>query len=68
MAEKRNSSVTVSERGEFVFTRVFDAPCALVFKAWTDPKVRGAVVGPKNFTNPVCKMDLRPAAQLAKMA
>lgn len=45
---------------EFVITRVFDAPRALVFKAWTDPKHMAQWRGPHGFTNPVCEMDVRP--------
>jgi uncharacterized protein YndB with AHSA1/START domain len=33
MAEKKNRYVTESEKGEFVISRVFDAPRELVFKA-----------------------------------
>lgn len=49
---------------EFVITRVFDAPCELVWKAWTDPKRMARWWGPKTITNPVCEMDLRPRAAL----
>jgi uncharacterized protein YndB with AHSA1/START domain len=42
-----------------VITRVFDAPRALVWKAWTDPKYVMQWWGPKGFTTPVCKMDFR---------
>ncbi len=45
---------------EFVITRVFDAPRALVFKVWTDPAHLAQSWGPHTFTNPVCEMDLRP--------
>ncbi len=45
---------------DFVLTRIFDAPRALVFKAWTDPKHLAQWWGPKDFTNPVCELDLRP--------
>jgi uncharacterized protein YndB with AHSA1/START domain len=39
--------------------RIFDAPRALVWKAWTDPKQLAQWWGPKSFTNPVCELDLR---------
>jgi uncharacterized protein YndB with AHSA1/START domain len=45
---------------ELVLTRVFDAPRALVFKMWTDPKHLAEWWGPKGFTNPVCEVDLKP--------
>ncbi|HEX3153019.1 MAG TPA: SRPBCC domain-containing protein [Candidatus Angelobacter sp.] len=47
-------------KGELVTTRVFDAPPDVVFKAWTDPKQMAQWWGPKNFTNPVCELDVRP--------
>ena len=40
-------------------TRVFDAPRALVWKAWTDPKMMAQWFGPRGFTNPVCELDVR---------
>ena len=50
---------TVNEKQRMVVTRVFDAPRALVWKAWTDPKYVMQWWGPKGFTAPVCKMDFR---------
>jgi uncharacterized protein YndB with AHSA1/START domain len=50
---------TVSEVERMVITRVFDAPRELVWKAWTDPKYVMQWWGPKGFTAPVCKMDVR---------
>jgi uncharacterized protein YndB with AHSA1/START domain len=55
---KRNRFVEEDER-TIVITRVFDAPRALVFKAWTDPTHVAQWWGPKGFTNPACEMDLR---------
>ncbi len=49
----------VSEVERMVVTRIFDAPRELVWKAWTDPKYVMQWWGPKGFTAPVCKMDLR---------
>ena len=46
-----------SER--MTITRVFDAPRELVWKAWTDPHYVMQWWGPKGFTSPVCKIDLR---------
>jgi uncharacterized protein YndB with AHSA1/START domain len=50
---------TVNETERMVITRVFDAPRAVVWKAWTDPKYVMQWWGPKGFTSPVCKMDFR---------
>ncbi|MBM9575859.1 SRPBCC domain-containing protein [Leptospira sp. 201903070] len=44
---------------EVVITRIFDAPRELVFKAWTDPEHLIRWWGPKNFTSPACRLDLR---------
>jgi uncharacterized protein YndB with AHSA1/START domain len=49
---------------ELVFTRVFDAPRELVFKAWTDPKQVAQWWGPRGFSNPVCELDLRPGGAI----
>jgi uncharacterized protein YndB with AHSA1/START domain len=50
---------TVSEIERMSITRVFDAPRELVWKAWTDPKYVMQWWGPKGFTAPFCKMDVR---------
>ena len=50
---------TGNETERFVITRVFDAPRELVWKAWTDPRYVMQWWGPKGFTSPFCKMDLR---------
>jgi uncharacterized protein YndB with AHSA1/START domain len=39
--------------------RIFDASRELVWKAWTDPEHMMRWWGPKDFTSPSCKMDLR---------
>ena len=44
---------------ELVITRVFDAPRELVWKAWTEPDRLMQWWGPKGFTAPVGKIDLR---------
>jgi uncharacterized protein YndB with AHSA1/START domain len=50
---------TANEKERLVITRVFDAPRALVWKAWTDPKYVMQWWGPKGFTAPSCEMDFR---------
>jgi uncharacterized protein YndB with AHSA1/START domain len=50
---------TASEVERMIVTRVFDAPRELVWKAWTEPKYVMQWWGPKGFTAPVCKMDVR---------
>ena len=46
-------------RTEVTLARTFDAPRALVWKAWTDPQMMARWWGPKGFTNPVCELDVR---------
>lgn len=52
-------SDTKTEAREIVITRIFDAPRKLVWKAWTNPEHLMRWWGPKDFTSPVCKVDLR---------
>jgi uncharacterized protein YndB with AHSA1/START domain len=57
--------VNVAERArplaerELTITRVFDAPRATVFKAWTDAAQLAQWWSPKGFTNPVCEFEAR---------
>ncbi len=48
-----------SARDELIITRIFDAPRALVWKAWTDPEHIQRWWGPKDFTAPACRIDFR---------
>jgi uncharacterized protein YndB with AHSA1/START domain len=43
-----------------VIERIFDAPRSLVFKVWTEPQHLVHWYGPRGFTLPACKLDLRP--------
>ena len=45
---------------DFVLTRTFDAPRALVFAAWTEREHLMKWFGPKGTTIPTAKLDLRP--------
>ena len=44
----------------FVISRLFDAPRASVWKAWTDPGELKKWWGPRGFKVVSCKVDLRP--------
>ncbi len=44
---------------EVVTTRVFDAPWALVFRAWTEPEHLMQWWGPKGFTNTFHEFEMR---------
>lgn len=56
---ERNRSATRATARELVISRIFEAPRALVWRAWTDPEQIKRWWGPKGFTAPVCKIDLR---------
>lgn len=45
---------------ELVSSRVFDAPRARLFAAFTDPEVLASWWGPRGFTNEFQHFDLRP--------
>jgi uncharacterized protein YndB with AHSA1/START domain len=49
---------------ELTLVRVFAAPRALVFKAFTDPAHLARWWGPHGYTNPVCELDARPGGPL----
>jgi uncharacterized protein YndB with AHSA1/START domain len=49
---------------DLVLDRVFDAPRDLVWKAWTDVAQLTVWWGPKGFTNPVCRADVRPGGEI----
>jgi uncharacterized protein YndB with AHSA1/START domain len=55
---RSNVEKNTKER-ELVITRIFDAPREKVWKAWTDPERVKRWWGPKDFTAPVIKIDLR---------
>ena len=58
MAKVKNGDARTMQR-DLVITRIFDAPRELVFKAWTEPERAMKWWGPKDFTAPICKIDLR---------
>ena len=45
-------------------SRLINAPRDVVWKAWIDPQRLALWWGPKGFTNPVCKLDLRPGGSI----
>lgn len=49
---------------ELTLTRIINAPRALVFKAFTDPKHVAQWWGPRGFTAPVCELDVRSGGSL----
>lgn len=54
-----NGTDVRQNRIELVITRVLDAPPVLVYKAWTEPEHMVRWMGPKGFTAPSAKLDVR---------
>jgi uncharacterized protein YndB with AHSA1/START domain len=44
---------------DVVITRIFDAPRELVWRAWTEPERLQEWWGPKDYSSPLCKIDLQ---------
>src|SRR5580704_17771040 len=44
---------------EVTFERIYDAPLAAVWQAWTDPQMLKQWWGPDNVSIPECEVDLR---------
>ncbi len=64
MAAADSKKAAAGAAKELVLTRTFDAPRALVFKVWTDPKHLTRWWSPYGFTNPVCEADAKPGGVL----
>ena len=58
MTVNRDRTTAQTQRA-IVITRVFDVPRELVWKAWTEPEHFARWYGPKGFSTPVCRIDLR---------
>jgi uncharacterized protein YndB with AHSA1/START domain len=50
--------------GTVEIVRVFDAPRALVWQAWTDPKMLAQWFGPRGFSSRVSELDVRVGGNL----
>ena len=60
-AIRNQTTYSTPSEHELLIVRTFDAPRALVWAAFTDPKhVPNWHTGPEGFTMPVCEIDLRP--------
>lgn len=55
MAEATSYSV----KEDLIVKRIVDAPIEMVWKAWTEPERVARWWGPKYYTSPWCKIDLR---------
>ena len=54
-----NTTPGLKEERVPVLTRLLDAPCHLVFEAWTKPELLARWWGPNHFTLPICEQDFR---------
>ena len=59
MTDRNPSRSEESTQQALVIERVFEATPARVWQAWTDPELFKRWWGPKDYTCPVCKIDLR---------
>jgi uncharacterized protein YndB with AHSA1/START domain len=50
-------------KDKLTLTRIFDAPPALVFAAWTEPRHLSQWSAPRGFTIPVNKGELKPGGK-----
>jgi uncharacterized protein YndB with AHSA1/START domain len=60
MPEKNKTIFTMPSPKEMLFTRLSDAPPALVFQVWTDPAHLVHWWGPRGFTTSDITLDLKP--------
>lgn len=63
MPPKKSPPAKKSPTRSFTLTRVFDAPRALVFAAWTQPKHLKQWSAPHGFTLPVATGSLKPGGK-----
>jgi len=59
VAERSNVDLA-QDPAAMIGTRIFDAPRALVFQMWTDPKHLAQWWGPTGFTTTTSAFDMRP--------
>lgn len=57
--KKLSKSKSNTSESTLILTQILDAPIDLVFNYWIDPTKLGQWWGPKGFTTPICKIDLR---------
>jgi uncharacterized protein YndB with AHSA1/START domain len=59
MQARGSVDVTQPSPSELSFSRIFAAPPALVFEAWTSPELLRRWYGPSGWSLVVCELDLR---------
>lgn len=58
-----NQPATETAAPMLVIKRVFNAPPAMVFKAWAEPEQAVHWYSAAGFTVPICEMDVRPGGK-----
>lgn len=58
MTATAKAAAPTSDR-DLVLTRIIDAPCEKVFRAWTAPELLKQWFAPRPYTTPVAELDLR---------
>ncbi|MEO7716735.1 MAG: SRPBCC domain-containing protein [Capsulimonas sp.] len=62
--DKQEETMMLDDAREVVITRVFDAPCALVYAAWTDPEQLKRWYAPNGCTIEIAKFNFRVGGEL----
>lgn len=63
-AQREERPMTGIEKPTVRLDRVFDAPRALVYRAWTDPEHIARWWGPNDFSVPHATLDVRPGGKI----
>ena len=59
MKRMADEPIKTEMKEDLVISRLIDAPVEMVWKAWTDPAQLKRWWGPKYYSSPSCKMELR---------
>jgi len=62
-ARERTGKMADQEDTELTFSRIYDAPRELVFKAFSEPGQISQWWPPKGWAMPVCSIDFRPGGE-----
>jgi uncharacterized protein YndB with AHSA1/START domain len=60
---RQETKLTMPSDTEMVVTRIFDAPPALVWKAWTDPDHLPRWWGPRGFSTSTRRLEIKPGGE-----
>jgi uncharacterized protein YndB with AHSA1/START domain len=63
-SSESTATSVIWDGGQLVMSRVYQAPRALVFRAWTEAEHFAQWFGPRGTTLPFCELDARPGGSL----